>query len=91
MKNKHAWFAAVLNFLLPGLGYLYIGRRHIIVSVGFFVLSIWVAIHDWNEITGILTGRMLVTEHFLLFIVLYPLVFAFDAFRDAMAQKGLLG
>ena len=52
-------------------------------SVGLFVLSIWVGIHDWNEITGILSGKMGITEHFLLFIILYPLVFAYDGFMDA--------
>lgn len=87
MKNKNSWTAAILNFLLPGLGYLYAGSRHIIVSVGFFVLSIWVAIHDWNEITAILSGKMSITEHFLLFIVLYPIIFAFDAFQDTTKQN----
>lgn len=87
MKNKNPWIAAILNFLLPGLGYIYAGSRHIIVSMGFFVLSIWVAVHDWNEITAILRGNMSVTEHFLLFIILYPIVFAFDAFRDTTKQN----
>lgn len=27
MKKKHAWLAAVLNFLVPGAGYLYVGSR----------------------------------------------------------------
>lgn len=82
-KPKNKWTAAILNFLLPGLGYFYAGKKKLFVSIGFFVLSIWVAIHDWNEITSILKGKIGITEHFLLFIILYPLVFAYDAYRDA--------
>ena len=51
-----------------------------------FILSIWVAVHDWNEITAILSGKLGVTEHFLLFIILYPVVFAFDAYRDVVKK-----
>ena len=85
-RIKSPWLAALLNFLLPGLGYWYAGKKHIVVSVGFFVLSIWVAVHDWNEITAILRGRMNITEHFLLFIILYPLIFAYDAYRDVKSK-----
>ncbi len=87
MTNKNSWLAAALNFILPGLGYFYAGRKHLIVSIGFFVLSVWVAVHDWNEITAILRGHMSITEHFLLFIILYPLIFAYDAYRDARSQN----
>ncbi len=87
MKIKNPWLAAVLNFLLPGLGYLYAGSRHVIVSVGFFVLSIWVAEHDWSEITAIFGGKMHITEHFLLFIILYPIVFALDVFYDVTKKQ----
>ena len=82
-KSKNKWIAAILNFLLPGLGYWYVGKKKIIVSLGFFILSIWVAIHDWNEITNILAGKMHITEHFLLFIILYPIIFAYNAYADA--------
>jgi len=84
--KKNPWVAAVLNFIFPGLGYFYAGKKHIFVSLGFFILSIWVAFHDYNEITGILTGRISITEHFLLFIILYPIVFAFDAYRDVIKK-----
>lgn len=82
-ENKKPWIAAVLNFLLPGIGYFYAGKKHIFVSIGFTILSIWVAFHDWNEIVGILSGKIVMTEHFLLFIILYPVVFAVDGFIDA--------
>ena len=83
-KTKNPWIAAILNFILPGLGYFYAGKKKMIVSFGFLILSIWVAIHDWNEITRILSGKISITEHFLLFIILYPIVFAYDAYFDAM-------
>lgn len=80
-KPKCAWMAAILNFLLPGLGYIYARVRGIVFPLGLLILSIWVAVHDWNEITAILSGRIGITEHFLLFIILYPLVFAYDGYR----------
>ena len=82
-KTKNPWAAAVLNFILPGLGYIYTKKKRIIFSVSLFILSIIVAIHDWDEITAILYGRMSLTVHFMLFIILYPLVFAWDAYKDA--------
>ncbi len=83
MTKKNRWVAAVLNFLLPGLGYIYTKKKRMIFAWSLFILSILVAIHDWNEISAIVAGRMSITEHFLLFIILYPLVFAWDAYKDA--------
>ena len=50
------------------------------------MLSIGVGFHDWNELTSILTRQMGLTEHFVLFIILYPLVFAYDAYMDVAKQ-----
>src|SRR3989344_7528807 len=68
MSKKNAGVAAILNFILPGLGYIYARVRGTIFPWGLFLLSIWVAVHDWNEITAILSGQMAITEHFLLFM-----------------------
>jgi hypothetical protein len=38
--TKNAWWAAVLNFVLPGLGYLYTGRKRQFFSVGLLVSSV---------------------------------------------------
>lgn len=84
---KSPWTAAILNFILPGLGYIYGGKKRRIYGWGLLILSIWVAIHDRGEIVGVLSGTMGITEHFLLFIILYPLVFAWDAYRDAVENK----
>jgi len=85
--KKNPWIAAVLNFILPGLGYIYAGQKRKLYGVGLFILSIWVGFHDWEEIRGVLTGKMGISEHFLLFIILYPLVFAWDAYRDVVEEK----
>ncbi len=83
MPKKSAGLAAILNFILPGLGYIYSRTRGVVFPWGLFLLSIWVAVHDWSEITAILSGQMAITEHFLLFIILYPLVFAYDGYKAA--------
>ena len=57
-KQKNPWIAAILNFLFPGLGYLYGQKKRLIFSVPLTILSVWVGIHDWEEITAILTGKM---------------------------------
>ena len=85
---KNRYIAGLLNFILPGLGYIYSGKKRPIFSWGLFILSIWVAVHDWNEIVSILTGKIGITEHFLLFIILYPVVFAYDSFKDVEQELG---
>lgn len=42
MRRKSRGLAALLNFLLPGVGYLYVGRR-----VGFAVL-LFIAYLIWS-------------------------------------------
>ena len=81
-QNKSKWIAAFLNFLLPGLGYLYTGSKRTLYSWGLFILSIGVGIHDYTEISQILQLKAGLSEHFVLFIILYPLVFAWDAYKD---------
>lgn len=85
--KKNAYVAAVLNFLLPGLGYIYTGHKRAFYGWALFVLSIAVAVHDYNEISAILQGAETPSTHFVLFIILYPLVFAWDAYRDVVENK----
>ena len=79
--TKNTALAAVLNFIFPGLGYIYARVRGTVFPWGLFILSVLVAVHDWNEITSIVSGKMGITVHFLLFIILYPLIFAYDGFK----------
>ena len=78
-KKKNAWLAAILNFILPGLGYIYARVRGIVFPLGLFILSIIVAVVEWDEITSFLAGKT--TVDFVLYLVLYPLIFAYDGHR----------
>ena len=82
VKLKNAWVAGILNFILPGLGYIYSKTKRTFYAWGLSVLSVWVAVHDWEEIVGIVTLKQPISDHFVLFIIAYPLVFAWDAYRD---------
>lgn len=64
--KKNPLIAAILNFILPGLGYLYAGKKRKLYAVGLFILSIWVGIHDREEIIAVLSGKGGLSEHFLL-------------------------
>lgn len=85
--KKNKWVAAVLNFLLPGLGYIYAKSKRPFYGWGLFILSIGVGFHDFNEFKLILTLQIPPTVHFILFIILYPLVFAWDAYKDVEEGK----
>ena len=80
-ENKNPWIAGILNFFLPGLGYLYAGRKKLFVSLGFFVLTIIVTVYEWDDIIGIFSGK--VSADFMLYIIAYPIVFAYDGYVDA--------
>ena len=76
MKGKSPWGAAILNFLIPGLGYLYVGRKRMFLSVGLLVSSIIVIASPtyWtSEGTGLLLFGGLVAA----------IAFAADAYKDA--------
>ena len=81
-KRKNPWLAGVLNFILPGLGYIYAEKKRMFVSYGFLTLSIVVIIYEWDEVIKLLSGK--VTADFLLYIIIYPIVFAYDAYVDAL-------
>ena len=81
-KRKNPWLAGILNFLLPGLGYAYAGKKRAFVSYGFLALSIFVAIYEWGDIVAAFSGKMNVD--FMVYIVIYPIVFAYDAYADAL-------
>lgn len=78
-KRKSPALAAVLNFILPGLGYIYSRVRGVIFPYSLLILSIIVAIIEWDEITNFFIGK--ITIDFVLYLVLYPLVFAYDGYR----------
>lgn len=80
MKGKSLWGALILNLLFPGLGYLYVGRKRQLFSVGllagtvisYFSPALWKSDVDAPLMIG---GLIL------------ALVFAVDAYQDAKETK----
>ena len=72
-KKKNVWLAAILNLLLPGLGYIYTGRRVVFVST-IILLSIF-------YVSATLDADM-TTIDWLVGIPL-SLLFAYDGYKTA--------
>ncbi len=73
-RYKYPWLAAILNLLLPGLGYLYAGKR-MIFGGGLIILSIIYASFTLNaEMANIdwIIGLLL------------SLLFAYDGYQTAL-------
>ena len=76
MRSKSRVLAALLNFLMPGVGYLYVGRRvafGVVLFLGELVAWTGVAVGESNSF-GLI---------FLLGAVLLSLAFAGDAWSEA--------
>lgn len=74
MKRKNPLLAAILNFLLPGVGYLYAGRR-IVFAVLLFIGNI-LGIYAVFDIDGI--GAI-----YFIAAVIISAAFALDAWNEA--------
>jgi len=70
---KNPWVAAVLNFLLPGLGYVYVGKR-VGFGTGLLLSSIFLY---WGISLGNLTPIVLIDS------IILTLLFAYDGYRTA--------
>lgn len=76
-RKKNPWIAAVLNFLLYGLGYIYNGKRLlfgaglVIFGIVYFavlmMLNLPEAVWDWITIFGFI----------------FALLFAYDGFQES--------
>lgn len=77
-RVKNAWWAAVLNFVLPGLGYLYAGRKRQVFSVGVLVSSV-IAYFSSTFWRADLDAPAVVSS------LLFSLIVAIDGYRDAQA------
>ncbi len=76
-KKKAPWVVAILNFLLPGLGYLYLGKRTAF-GVG---LVIWLCIMtglSLSQGTSLLNNTRDILEGLILGIL-----FAYDGYKTA--------
>lgn len=70
---KKPWAAALLNILLPGLGYVYVGKRTLFGSGVLFasVISYWGATFE-NLPMSVWIDSFIIT-----------ILFAYDGFKDA--------
>lgn len=80
MKNKSIspWVAAILNLLLPGLGYVYVGKR-----IGFGVGLIFSGIILWGFAT--LSYNTVTNFPLVMWIdtIILSILFAYDGFNTA--------
>jgi hypothetical protein len=77
-SKKSPWIAGIFNFIIPGTGYLYAGKRKIfsyLLIIGFIVAIIaevsYGSISPLSEIMTILIGLPI------------QLAFAYDAYTEA--------
>jgi hypothetical protein len=83
-REKRAWLAGLLNFLLPGLGYLYNGRR-----IFFGILLLLAVILDLTKAFGndpiFISTQCIGTRTSLIASLILALAFALDGLREAKA------
>lgn len=77
--KKNPWIAAVLNLVITGAGYIYVGKR---VSFGALLLVADLFAYYWMFTDPV--GQKLM-ENGLITIagLLYLFAFAYDAYKDA--------
>ena len=74
--SKSQWGAAFLNFIIPGVGYLYVGTKRQIFSVGLTIASVlaYASPALWQaELDAVALVSSLV----------FSLIVAIDGYRDA--------
>jgi 4-amino-4-deoxy-L-arabinose transferase-like glycosyltransferase len=50
MGRKNPWVAAILNFLLPGIGFIYCGTTPFIIGGAIlFIISIWATVTSYKS------------------------------------------
>ena len=56
MKSKNPWIVAILNFLIPGIGFIYLGTTPFIIGgVVLFIFGILETAITWSTILAPLT------------------------------------
>ena len=82
-RPKNEWLAAVLNFVLPGLGYLYVGSKRQVFNMGLII----------GSMLGLLSPALWRAESDAAAIVsglIIAVAFAVDAFQDTVARNKAL-
>ena len=85
--GKNPWIAAILNFLIFGLGYIYNGKRTVL---GFLLLMGVASVYlltllPSSEVSTAIeyTGTKLISEILGLGFYFIPLGLAYDAYKEA--------
>ena len=81
VKGKSLWGAAVLNFFLPGLGYLYVGRKRTLLGVGLLVSSVA------GYLSPTVWSKTEIDFPILLSAAIFSTIVAVDAWKDAEETK----
>jgi hypothetical protein len=78
-KHKMPWLAALLNLLLPGAGYLYIGKRKVFAII--LMTGMVIGYFGGTSTTGLsMLDKAAIFTSALLFVV----AFSYDAYIEAL-------
>lgn len=80
MKKKNPTLAAVLNFIVPGLGYIYANKR---VKFGWLVLLSMILYTLYSYDKPDLLAEVMLTMSF----IVLSFAFAFDVYRELKPKK----
>lgn len=76
MQPKNKWFAAILNFVLPGAGYWYAGRKRKEFAVALTAIMALGWLADFVDPSNY-SGSAMASG------ILFMFIFAYDAYKDA--------
>ena len=83
MARKKPWIAAILNFLLPGLGYIYNGKRVFLGALIFtadMLLNFYYLLNPVNELTN---DTLVFSAAFFLITI----AISYDAYKEAKTRR----
>ena len=84
--GKNKWLAAILNFFMPGLGYIYVGRgKRAVFAVGLGVTSIFVFVAEIVTNYNYLDDAPWMIPSGIAVAV----IFAWDAYQDAKDTRSV--
>ncbi|RQD81956.1 hypothetical protein D5R95_07730 [Methanosalsum natronophilum] len=84
-SNKNPLLAAILNFLLPGIGYLYIGTRKffaILIIISMLSFAVWAFTLPENIFDQYLTYSI----SYWAFSIILAIAFAIDAYQEVVGR-----
>ncbi|OGI71102.1 hypothetical protein A3B84_03015 [Candidatus Nomurabacteria bacterium RIFCSPHIGHO2_02_FULL_35_13] len=75
---KKPWLACVLNIVLPGVGYIYVGNR-VVFGILLFIsnLIVWTSSVSLSEFSNSAIGIMVISG------IVMIIAFAYDGYKDA--------